>query len=210
MRFLFPILLAAGLLASGARAALIVNGNFAADNWPANTAVPSQPTTLTSITGWTLLPGATVVGLGPGFAGIPTASVDLTGWSDSVPGSGISQTLGTTAGNNYTVSFTVYDFGAAISRINYTLNNTLVGNSLTGQGSSFTYSYNFNSIGNDAITFAWPGTIPSNVAVMANVQVTSAAPIPEPGTWAAAALLVGGAAFLRWRKRAVQKRSATS
>lgn len=27
------------------------------------------------------------------------------------------------------------------------------------------------------------------------------AAIPEPGTWAAAALLVGGAALLRWRKR---------
>jgi hypothetical protein len=27
------------------------------------------------------------------------------------------------------------------------------------------------------------------------------APIPEPGTWAAAALLAGGAAFARWRKR---------
>jgi autotransporter-associated beta strand protein/T5SS/PEP-CTERM-associated repeat protein len=26
-------------------------------------------------------------------------------------------------------------------------------------------------------------------------------PVPEPGTWAAAALLAGGAAFLRWRKR---------
>jgi MYXO-CTERM domain-containing protein len=26
-------------------------------------------------------------------------------------------------------------------------------------------------------------------------------PIPEPGTWAAAALLVGGAAFMRWRRR---------
>jgi len=24
---------------------------------------------------------------------------------------------------------------------------------------------------------------------------------PEPGTWAAAALLAGGAAFMRWRKR---------
>ena len=37
-----------------------------------------------------------------------------------------------------------------------------------------------------------------------NLVFTAAggAPIPEPGTWAAAALLVGGAAFLRWRKRA--------
>lgn len=26
-------------------------------------------------------------------------------------------------------------------------------------------------------------------------------PIPEPGTWAAAALLAGGAAYMRWRKR---------
>ena len=32
-------------------------------------------------------------------------------------------------------------------------------------------------------------------------QAQNAAPIPEPGTWAAAALLVGGAAFARWRKR---------
>jgi autotransporter-associated beta strand protein len=37
-----------------------------------------------------------------------------------------------------------------------------------------------------------------------NLVFTAAggAPIPEPGTWAAAALLVGGAAFMRWRKRA--------
>ena len=37
-----------------------------------------------------------------------------------------------------------------------------------------------------------------------NLMFTAAggAPIPEPGTWAAAALLVGGAAFMRWRRRA--------
>jgi MYXO-CTERM domain-containing protein len=34
-----------------------------------------------------------------------------------------------------------------------------------------------------------------------NFSVTSAAPVPEPGTWAAAALLVGGAALARWRRR---------
>ena len=36
------------------------------------------------------------------------------------------------------------------------------------------------------------------VAIAAGAEVS---PIPEPGTWAAAALLAGGAAFLRWRKR---------
>jgi T5SS/PEP-CTERM-associated repeat protein/autotransporter-associated beta strand protein len=37
-----------------------------------------------------------------------------------------------------------------------------------------------------------------------NLVFTSAggAPVPEPGTWAAAALLAGTAAFMRWRKRA--------
>ncbi len=30
---------------------------------------------------------------------------------------------------------------------------------------------------------------------------SSVEPIPEPGTWAAAALLVGGAAYMRWRRR---------
>ena len=33
-------------------------------------------------------------------------------------------------------------------------------------------------------------------------EYTPVGAIPEPGTWAAAALLVGGAAFARWRKRA--------
>lgn len=36
------------------------------------------------------------------------------------------------------------------------------------------------------------------------LQIGNPAPaaVPEPGTWAAAALLMGGAAFARWRKRA--------
>jgi hypothetical protein len=34
------------------------------------------------------------------------------------------------------------------------------------------------------------------------IQQSSFSVVPEPGTWAAAALLVGGAAFVRWRKRA--------
>ena len=33
------------------------------------------------------------------------------------------------------------------------------------------------------------------------VASVAATPIPEPGTWAAAALLAGGAAFVRWRRR---------
>jgi hypothetical protein len=39
-----------------------------------------------------------------------------------------------------------------------------------------------------------------NVAILAGAGPSAA--VPEPGTWAAAALLAGGAAFMRWRKRA--------
>ncbi len=35
-----------------------------------------------------------------------------------------------------------------------------------------------------------------------NLVFTAAPAVPEPGTWAAAALLAGGAAFMRWPKRA--------
>ena len=40
-----------------------------------------------------------------------------------------------------------------------------------------------------------------DVAILAGAGPGPAA-VPEPGTWAAAALLAGGAAFMRWRKRA--------
>ena len=44
----------------------------------------------------------------------------------------------------------------------------------------------------------WNG--PQSQNLYLKVTAASAA-VPEPGTWAAAALLVGGAAFARWRKR---------
>ena len=34
-----------------------------------------------------------------------------------------------------------------------------------------------------------------------NLNLVFIKAVPEPGTWAAAALLAGGAAFMRWRKR---------
>ena len=44
------------------------------------------------------------------------------------------------------------------------------------------------------------GTFGPAQSIISSFEVGSAA-IPEPGTWAAAALLAGGAAFMRWRKR---------
>jgi hypothetical protein len=42
----------------------------------------------------------------------------------------------------------------------------------------------------------------AGVAILAGAGGAGPAAVPEPGTWAAAALLAGGAAFARWRKRA--------
>ncbi|MBU3666364.1 MAG: hypothetical protein FGM15_10890 [Chthoniobacterales bacterium] len=39
------------------------------------------------------------------------------------------------------------------------------------------------------------------VGILAGARAPIPEPVPEPGTWAAAALLAGGAAFARWRKR---------
>ena len=41
-----------------------------------------------------------------------------------------------------------------------------------------------------------------NEAILAGAGGPGPAAVPEPGTWAAAALLAGGAGFMRWRKRA--------
>ena len=42
----------------------------------------------------------------------------------------------------------------------------------------------------------------AGVAILAGAGGAGPAAVPEPGTWAAAALLAGGAGFMRWRKRA--------
>ena len=44
-------------------------------------------------------------------------------------------------------------------------------------------------------------TVVAGGTINLTYEYTPAGAIPEPGTWAAAALLVGGAAFARWRKR---------
>lgn len=41
----------------------------------------------------------------------------------------------------------------------------------------------------------------TSTGVFFAAQDPGPAPIPEPGTWAAAALLAGGAGYVRWRKR---------
>ena len=60
-------------------------------------------------------------------------------------------------------------------------------------GSSFTIAVRYADSLEDQVATTTSGPI---------YAAQAPAAVPEPGTWAAAALLAGGAAFARWRKRA--------
>ncbi len=84
-------------------------------------------------------------------------------------------------------------FGFAPTTISFRLRNTVA----EGFG---------NDLGIDSIYFGFSTNSPSYILNPTANPINSIGPItggvvPEPGTWAAA-LLAGGAAFVRWRKRA--------
>jgi hypothetical protein len=60
---------------------------------------------------------------------------------------------------------------------------------------------NYNNSGITGTLIDWAYESTPNAAILAGAGPGPAA-VPEPGTWAAAALLVGGAGYVRWRKRA--------
>lgn len=101
---------------------------------------------------------------------------------------------------------------------------------ITGNGTTATAYVNLNTtltdvfLANNLVSFDLPGgnVITDGALISLAVRYASSAPdfnnvitsstgpifdaqastaVPEPGTWAAAALLAGGAAYARWRKR---------
>jgi hypothetical protein len=68
-----------------------------------------------------------------------------------------------------------------------------IGSITTGEGFTF-HSFNLSEDSGGSWTTS---SVAQDNAIIMEVAV-----VPEPGTWAAAALLAGGAAFMRWRKRA--------
>jgi len=69
--------------------------------------------------------------------------------------------------------------------------------------SNFTGAINWNSI--NFITFSGGGVANLDLVLSAPItmETTVMAPVPEPGTWAAAALLAGVAGYIHWRRRRV-------
>jgi hypothetical protein len=71
----------------------------------------------------------------------------------------------------------------------------------TSQGNYGWLEVTWDSASQDFQIFSGAYEDQVGVAILAGAGAGPAA-VPEPGTWAAAALLAGGAAFVRWRKRA--------
>lgn len=112
----------------------------------------------------------------------------------------ISQTVATTAGQNYQLSYQLYSDGQTPNEFQVQINNTNVFDQLNIPINSFTtYSFNFAGTGSDTIKFGGrndPAYLQlDNVAVNA-IAATS---VPEPFT--IIGTLIGGTAAFRMRKK---------
>jgi len=86
--------------------------------------------------------------------------------------------------------------------------NALVGGTPNAQLLGLRDNFTFNGInvaGNYAGSLKLTGEAAAPTAAEAINFSTQSAAVPEPGTWAAAAMLAGGVAFVRWRKRGTSK-----
>ena len=118
----------------------------------------------------------------------------------SLNNSGIWQELTTSTvpatTNTWYLTYRDGYFLTAPSTVSFRLRNTVTaegGNDFAVDSLYFGLSTNSPSYTND----------PTGSPINSIGAITGGAAVPEPGTWAAAALLVGGAAFVRWRRRQI-------
>ena len=182
------MLVAAGLLSSAgpAQAALIVGfqGPYDPVNW-----------TLTTNGG----DGSVDTSVAPGsitLVGSNNGAGNFTDFTTLAVGDGLV---------SFSWDYSTFDDLAVFDPFGYLRNGTftqLTDNSLRNQSGSASFSvlagqtFGFRADTIDSMYGPGLATITSFEAP------GGSAAVPEPGTWAAAALLAGGAGFMRWRKRA--------
>jgi hypothetical protein len=201
------------LLASASQANLLVNGSFEDGNFvnPGN-ATMSLPIGSTAISGWTTV-GDTLAWIGTGNPWGLTANdgarfLDLTDLAAGAPFGGVTQAVATTPGASYLLSF---DLGsstfwgrpdaviASAAGTSATFTSPLTGGNNDWQRVSMAFTAT-----SATTTVQLLGSAAINYIGVDNVSLdlTSAAPIPEPETWA---LMLGGVAAVgAWTRRRAQ------
>src|ERR1700722_2599331 len=221
--FVAGIALSACVLANGASANLITNGGFGdvdgtfTDN--TGTGGDNVPVGSSDITGWTIsgaypalwIPRRTPAlygGLEPSPSNPSAFLLDLTGTVNTAPYDSVSQTIATTTGAHYTLTF---DLGSAMQwgfpdGVTASAGSTSGTFTSTGTGSSTNF---WNS--SETLNFVASG--PSTLITLAgasgfsyigvdNVAVVETSPggVPEPSTWAMILLGFAGVAYMGYRR----------
>lgn len=212
--------------AQPARADLITNGGFENTN---NTFVNNGAGAQSLPNGSNVIPGWTVTnaelawtknGNNYGLAANDGSFfLDLTGYHDSAPYSGVTQTIGTTQGDSYHLSFAIgtdqdngsysgpvgimATAGSALQTFTFTPAAGLTGNQHETVGLNFTAN-----AANTPITLI--GTQGSQYIGLDSVSVTPNAPVPEASTTVSFGLLLalglGGMAVVAKKRRKAMSR----
>ncbi len=176
-------------LCAAASANLLTNGDFEATTFSS----PYETLTGNQLQGWTIF-GGNVAGIVPGYLNAPSQEIDLSGTVDVTPGtSGISQTVTTTAGKYYYVSFDVYAGPATgyTGGVDLLVGGNLVASNVQGNRSTVTYTFKGN--GSDLIEFR---SSQGNVSHIDNASIVAT---PAPGAMIAFGLSAVGARVRRRR-----------
>jgi hypothetical protein len=196
---------ACALLVSGAASAanLVTNGSFENGSFTDNTGqdTDSLPLGSTAMTGWTVSGSEGLAWIGPTNPFGLTASdgsyfLDLTGYSDGAPFSGVTQTISTVAGAHYSLTF---DLG---SSTNWGIPDGITASAGSTSGTfTSTNTTSTNAWESETLNFTAAGT--STAISLLGEQgdayiglddvsvVETSGPIPEPATWV---MLIGGMA----------------
>ena len=128
---------------------------------------------------------------------------------NTVPGSALFTSASTLVGNKnkYTFSFnnallqanTTY-FVVPDGGVSWYYNTGNPAAPVGQNNSNYTYAGTWEITDTNALTPV--GLWETAESQRYSLSVNATTPVPEPGTWAAAALLVGAAGYVRWRKRA--------
>jgi Protein of unknown function (DUF642)/PEP-CTERM motif len=215
------IALSAWALASGARANLITNGGFgdpngnfvANDPGGADLVSPGS----TDITGWTISGGFPVAwipsgglygGLDPSPGNPSAFFLDLTGVTDHPPFDSVSQTIATTAGAHYQLTF---DLGSAIQ---WGIQDGVTASAGSTSGTFIsTNPGTSNNFWDSSETLNFVASGPSTLITLAgstgfsyigvdNVSVVETSPggVPEPSTWAMMLVGFAGLGYAGYRR----------